>query len=192
MAKAARQRAPVAVVQLHLELEWVMPIVWRQVQVPINITLGRLNRVIQAAMGWTDTHLHEFIIGDEHYGVPHEDDDFLPYPVHPEARARLDAVLFGRRHFDYLYDFGDHWEHKLRIEKTLPPALLAHPICVGGENACPPEDVGGAPGYEEFLRIIQDPTDPEHETMVDWYGGDFDPTDFDIDQASRRLKRIKL
>jgi hypothetical protein len=111
---------------------------------------------------------------------------------YPEARFRLDAALHGRRHFDYLYDFGDHWEHKLRIEKRLPPAPLAHPVCVGGANACPPEDVGGAPGYEDFLRIIQDPSHAEHEYRLEWCGGAFDPHAFDIDQVNRLLKHIKL
>jgi hypothetical protein len=192
MARAARPSAPVPIVQLHLELEWVTPLIWREVQVPANVTLGRLHRVIQTAMGWSDSHLHEFIVGDDHFGVPHEDDDLLPYRVHPEARVRLDTALLGRRHFDYLYDFGDHWEHKLRIEKRLPPAPLAHPVCLGGANACPPEDVGGAPGYEDFLRIIQDPSDAEHEYTLEWCGGAFDPHAFDIDQVNRLLKHIKL
>jgi hypothetical protein len=192
MARVTRQRAPVTIVQLHMELEWVTPIVWRTVQVPANITLGRLHRVIQATMGWTDSHLHEFIVGDDHFGVPHDDDDFLPYLLHAETRIKLDAALGGRRHFDYLYDFGDSWRHKLRIESTLPPAPLAHPVCVGGANACPPEDVGGAPGYEDFLRVTQDPSDPEHEYTLEWCGGAFDPHAFDIDQANRLLKRIKL
>jgi len=192
MARAARSSTPSPIVLLHMELEWVMPVVWRQVQVPADITLERLHRVIQAAMGWTDSHLHEFIVGDEHFGVPDEDDDFLPYPVHSETRVKLDAVLSGRRHFDYLYDFGDSWEHKLRLDKTLPSAPLAHPICVGGANACPPEDVGGAPGYEDFLRVIQDPSDSEHEYTLEWCGGTFDPHAFDINLANRLLKRIKL
>gem|GEM_PF-4032568 len=79
----------------------------RSLQVPITITLGRLYRVIQAAMGWTDNPLREFIIGDERLGIPYSDDDFLPYPLCPETCVKLDVALMGRRHFDDLHDFGD-------------------------------------------------------------------------------------
>ena len=192
MARTRRTSTEVPIVQLYMELEWIAPIVWRRIQVPHSITLGRLHRVIQATMGWTDSHLHEFIIGGAHFGVPDPENDYLPYPVHPEGRVKLDTALMGRRHFDYLYDFGDNWEHKLRIENTLISVPLAHPVCVDGANACPPEDVGGSPGYEDFLRIIQDPHDPEHEAMLTWCGRTFDPTAFDIDQVNWRLKRIKL
>lgn len=192
MARARHASTEAPIVQLYMELEWIEPIVWRRVQLPRSITLGRLHRVIQAAMGWTDRHLHEFIIGSAHFGVPDPENDYLPYTVHAEGRIKLDTALMGRRHFDYLYDFGDNWEHKLRVEKTLPATPLSHPICVGGENACPPEDVGGSPGYEHFLRIVQDPRDPEHEAMLTWCGGTFEPTAFDIDQVNWRLKRIKL
>lgn len=190
MRRMARPAQPVAIVQAHMELEWLAPIIWRRVQVPANITLGRLHRVIQAAMGWTDSHLHEFIVGDVHVGIP--DDDVLPYPIQPEVRVKPDTALLGRRHFDYLYDFGDNWEHTLRIEKTLPAAPLAHPICIAGENACPPEDVGCAPGYEDFLRIIQKSNDPEHEDMLEWWGGPLDPAAFNINLVNPHLKRVKL
>lgn len=192
MAQRAKQPATKPIVELHIELEYIEPIIWRRVHIPTSITLAKLHHVIQDAMGWTDSHLHEFVIDEQHYGVPDEEDDLLPYQVHSEKRAKLDDALMGRRHFDYLYDFGDHWEHKLRIERRLPDAVLGHPVCVSGANACPPEDVGSWPGYEDFLQIIRDPTSPEYESTLEWCGGSFDPAGFDIDQVNRLLQHIKL
>jgi Plasmid pRiA4b ORF-3-like protein len=148
--------------------------------------------VIQAVMGWTDSHLHEFRIAGQHYGFPDVNDELMPYRVISETWVRLDAALQEIKTFGYLYDFGDSWEHRLHVEKTLPPTPLRHPVCLGGECACPPDDVGGLPGYANFVRIILDPTDPEHEEMLQWCGGAFDPAFFDIDLANRLLERIKL
>ncbi len=187
-----RRKSPTPVLQLRIELDDIEPVVWRRVLVPADITLGRLHRVIQAAMGWTDSHLHEFVIDGQHYGVPDPDDSMLPYRVIAETRTRLLSALNARRRFDYLYDFGDSWEHLIRIEKTLAPMPMSHPMCVDGAQACPPEDVGGYPGYADFVRIMSDPTDPEHQEMLDWYGGPFDPNAFDLEQANRLLELIRL
>jgi len=188
----ASSPAAAANLQLRMELKWIEPVIWRRLVIPANITLGRLHRVIQAVMGWTDSHLHEFMIAGEHYGFADADEELLPYRVIPETRVRLDAALQRNKTFDYLYDFGDSWEHQLRVENTLPGAPLRHPICIGGECASPPEDVGGPPGYADFLRIILDAKDPEHEETLQWCGGAFDPTFFDIDLVNRLLKRFKL
>lgn len=192
MARTRRKSPPAPVLQLRIELDDIEPLIWRRVLVPANITLGRLHRVIQAAMGWTDSHLHEFVIDGLHYGVSDPDDDMLPYQVIAETRARLLSALNGRRRFDYLYDFGDSWEHLVRVEKTLPPMPMSQPMCVGGERACPPEDVGGCSGYTDFVRIMGAPSDSEHEELLEWYGGLFDPDAFDVAQADRMLSRIKL
>ena len=193
MARTRRKSpTPAPVLQLRIELDDIEPLIWRRVLVPANVTLGRLHRVIQAAMGWTDSHLHEFVIDGQHYGNPDLDDDMLPYQVIAETRARLLSALNGRRRFDYLYDFGDSWEHLIRVEKTLAPVPMKHPMCVAGAQACPPEDVGGYPGYAEFMLIMGDPAHPEHGEMLDWYGGAFDPSAFDVDQANRMLAHIRL
>ena len=192
MATTRRKAQPAPVLQLRIELEDIEPVIWRRILVPANITLGRLHRVIQAAMGWTDSHLHEFVINGLHYGVHDPDDDLLPYQVISETRTQLLNALSGRRRFDYLYDFGDSWQHLIRIEKTLAPTPMSHPMCIDGERACPPEDVGGYPGYADFVRIMSDASHPEHEEMLDWYGGPFDPEAFDVGQADRMLRKVKL
>jgi hypothetical protein len=131
MARTRRKSpTPAPVLQLRIELDDIEPLVWRRVPLPANITLRRLHRVIQAAMGWTNSHLHEFVIDGQHYGVPVLDDDMLTYRVIAETRTRLLNALNGRRRFDYLYDFGDSWEHLIRVEKTLASIPMKHPSAV--------------------------------------------------------------
>ena len=183
---------PQTLLQLRIELCDTDPVVWRCVLVPDTITLVKLHAVIQAAMGWWDYHLHEFDIGGLRYGIPDPEWDLGPELIN-EARKKLLTVLGNRRKFDYLYDFGDSWLHRITLEERLPmrqPQCYA--LCVAGENARPPEDVGGIPGYYEFLEVIADPSHEEHQSMLGWCGGSFDPRRFDIDAVNESLKRIKL
>ncbi|WP_248805513.1 plasmid pRiA4b ORF-3 family protein [Pseudomonas sp. MWU13-2100] len=176
---------------LHIELKWIEPAIWRRVAVPENITLGRLHRVFQAVMGWEDCHMHEFEIAGEKYGIP--DSEGWGPPVNPEARKTLIKALNGKKTFSYLYDFGDSWEHTIKVEKNLPAAACPQvPYCVDGANACPPEDVGSVPGYDEFVEAMEDPKHPEHESVLEWYGELFNPAAFDLGLANRWLKQIKV
>jgi hypothetical protein len=176
------------VLVLHIEFKWIKPSIWRRVAVPENITLSKLHQVIQAVFGWSDTHLHEFEIDGESYGVP--DPDWGP-PVISEQRKKLINVLYGKKTFRYVYDFGDNWELRIKVEKTLPAIIFPQvPCCIDGANRRPPEDIGGVPGYEEFLAALADPNHPEHEEMSEWYGDDgFDPTAFDCDWVNQWLKK---
>lgn len=173
---------------LHIEFKWIKPSVWRRVAVPENITLSKLHQVIQAVFGWSDSHLHEFEIDGESYGVP--DPDWGP-PVISEQRKKLISVLYGKKTFRYVYDFGDNWELRIKVEKTLPAIIFPQvPCCIDGANRRPPEDVGGVPGYEDFLAALADPNHPGHETMSEWYGDDeFDPTAFDCEWTNEWLKK---
>lgn len=189
-ATAAPLAAP-RILLLRIELEWIAPVIYRRVLVPETLTLGRLHRTIQAVMGWQDYHLHEFEIGGQRYGVPDPDWDD-PGSVLPEARVRLARCLGRHKRFAYTYDFGNGWEHRLVVEKTLPSDRLPHPVCIDGENACPPEDVGGPPGYADFLEAVADPEHPEHEQYLTGFGGQFDPATLDLFAANQRLSRIKL
>lgn len=188
----SRRLNPQSLLQLRIELLHIEPAIWRVVLVPDSITLVQLHAVIQDAMGWWNSHLHEFDIGGLRYGMIDPDWDDDPELIN-EARKKLLNVLGNRRTFRYLYDFGDSWLHRITLEKQLPlikPQRYA--VCMAGENACPPEDVGGAPGYFEFVEVISDPSHEEHESMLTWCGGQFDPRFFDIDATNERLKRIKL
>lgn len=176
---------------LHIELQWSEPAIWRRVVVPATITLGKLHGVIQIAMGWHDEHLHEFVIAGEHYGIP--DTDGWGPPVASETRKTLIKALNGKKTFRYLYDFGDSWDHQIKVVKTVPalPGLQV-PYCVEGANACPPENTGGWPGYVEFLKVMADPNHPEHEDILEWHGEPFDPTFFDKERVNQWLMAAKI
>ena len=178
--------------QLRVELKRVEPLVWRRIVVPENISLPKLHVALQWAMGWTNSHLHEYEIARQRYGIidPDWPDD---EPLIDERRVRLKPLLeSGLRRFNYLYDFGDHWEHVVTVEDLVMPKPGLPPVrCTAGENACPPEDVGSASGYAAFLEIVKDPTHEEHASMIEWAGGSFDPTAFSIDDVNERLADIK-
>jgi hypothetical protein len=177
-------------VQLRIELRWVRPRVWRRVLVPASMQLARLHRVIQAAMGWSDSHLHEFVIDQQRYGQADPQWD-APGDVIAERKATV-ASLQAATSALYTYDFGDGWEHEIKVEAALAKYLdLKAPVCVEGKNACPPEDCGGPPGYEELLRIMADPGDPEHDAMIEWAGRVWDATEFDLDAVNRELSRLR-
>jgi len=178
--------------QLRIELLEVEPAVWRQILVPASIKLHQLHVVLLWTMGWAGGHLHEFVIGHDHYGIPDPDFD-TPPPIQREERFTLAAALGARKAFTYLYDYGDGWEHRITVAKILPPdPAMKSPRCLDGANACPPEDVGGPPGYLEFLEAIHDPAHDEHDAMLQWCGGSFEPTTFRRDDINDRLHQIKL
>jgi Plasmid pRiA4b ORF-3-like protein len=108
-----------------------------------------------------------------------------------ELDVRLDSVLRKDAHFSYVYDFGDWWEHLVTVEEVvMPEAGTRYPYCVGGFGACPPEDVGGAAGFQQFMAAISDPSDPEHEQMLEWYGREYDPLEFNAERASALMRRM--
>jgi hypothetical protein len=179
-----------AIARLKVTLEDVEPAVMRRLDVPLRIRLDRLHLVLQAALGWTNSHLYEFTAGGTGWGVP--DPDFGDGPL-PAAKATLHAVIeeTGARTIHYVYDYGDNWNHVIRIERIGEPDPQAlYPQLVAATGRCPPEDVGGAPGYAEFLAAIADPTHEEHQQMLTWCGGAFDPETPDVDRIAGELDRL--
>ncbi len=178
------------VYQLKISLRGARPPIWRRVQVLENTTLGKLHRIIQDAMGWFNCHLHAFEINGEEYGQPDPDFDF---DVRSERSVKLNQVVTGEKYkFRYVYDFGDSWEHEILVEKILPKdPKMRYPICIKGKRACPPEDCGGVWGYADFMTAIQDSEHPEHEDLLEWVGGEFDPEAFDLDEVNQMLKAIR-
>jgi hypothetical protein len=116
-----------------------------------------------------------------------------PRTTKDERQYNLSEVTpGGDSQLRYDYDFGDNWVHVLVVEKTLPPQKGArYPVCLAGARACPPEDVGGIPGYEDFLEAIKDPNHPEREEYLEWIGGDFDPEAFDLDEVNQKLRSVR-
>lgn len=143
-------------------------------------------------MGWSNCHLHQFTIAGIEYTQP--DLDFDEGDIEDETDVRLDKVVRrAKAHFKYVYDFGDCWEHDIVVEGIMPPAPGSqYPACIAGARACPPEDCGGMWGYGEFLEAITDPDHEEHEQMLEWIDGSFDPEAFDLDSVNGDLKNFKL
>jgi len=178
--------------QLRIELLHIEPRVWRRVIVPETVTLAKLHHVLQAVMGWTDSHLHAYVIARKRYGTPDPDWPSTE-PVLDERRVQLKPFIEARvQRFTYLYDFSDHWEHEITVEDLLAPKSSGRRIvCTAGENACPPEDGGGEPGYANFLQAIADPRHQQHEELQGWIGYPFKPHAFDLNAVNQRLARIK-
>lgn len=189
--------------QIRVTLAKIEPAIWRRLIIPRSFNLGQLHRVIQAAFGWWDYHLHEFRIG----GLTYRDAEVCEPEFESDARSFDESAMrlldFDRSEglrFLYVYDFGDNWEHIIEFERLLaldPPPRGAS--CIDGARARPPEDVGGVPGYADFLDIIADPDHPEHRDTKRWAGGHFDPewfdremTDKDVRNALRANRRLRL
>ncbi|MCT7994839.1 plasmid pRiA4b ORF-3 family protein [Laspinema olomoucense] len=186
------RKKPQSIYQLKITLSDIKPPIWRRLQVSSDYTLADLHEVIQVAMGWGNCHLHSFNIDGEEYGMPMDDDfGFSDMEIKNETRVKLSKIIPGEKFkFSYLYDFGDSWEHQILVEKVLPPDPDAtYPICIKAKRACPPDDCGGPWGYPDFLEAVQDKNHPDHEEMLDWAGGSFDPEEVNLDQINAQFKQ---
>lgn len=170
------------------------PLIWRRIQVKDGI-LDKLHEHIQTAMGWTNSHLHHFWIDSQLYGDNPMllRDNFEEMAYKDSTSTKLSDILpkSGKRFsFEYEYDFGDGWRHEILYEGCLWAERGGrYPLCVEGERACPPEDVGGVWGYQEFLEAMADPDHEQHEDFSEWIGGRFDPEAFDTAKATKRMRR---
>jgi hypothetical protein len=186
-----KSATPQEIYQLKVTLLGTAPPIWRRLLVPAELTLAQLHDVLQAAMGWENSHMHEFLIGQRRYGTPDPDDRLMGMePVANERSVRLSTVL-GRTGAKarYTYDFGDSWEHTIVLEKQLAPdPNLVYPTCTDGRRACPPEDCGGVGGFYALLDAIRDPHHKQHEEMREWVGEVYDPEAFSIDDVNRMLE----
>ncbi len=178
-----------SVFRLRIQLNDVDPMIWRRMLVPGAIRMGKFADILLAVMGWSNSHLHAFTVGDTRYGM--NDDEFPEGEIDEKTVTVLQALRAERR-FTFEYDFGDSWEHEVVIEELRWSALgLKFAVCLDGANACPPDDVGGTWGYAEFLSAIADPTHEEHENYLEWAGGPFDPTDFDLAEVNALLQKVR-
>jgi Plasmid pRiA4b ORF-3-like protein len=184
----ARKPPGQTVIQLRIVLRDVHPVVWRRLLVPGGIRLARLHDVFQAAMGWTDSHLHNFQVGDAMFGT--RLDDYPPEELDEKSVTVIGAIKDHKR-FVYEYDFGDSWEHDVVVEGVTTTTLgLKFAVCVDGQNACPPEDCGGSGGYELMLEALADPDHEDHDQFAMWVGGPFDPAAFELAEANIALQRV--
>ena len=187
------QTPPAPRYHLKVSLEGIQPAIWRRLQVPGNASLGWLHAVLQVAMGWTNSHMHQFIVGERLYSDPRvEPDDDLGV-LDENATAVMEIAPRVKSAFQYEYDFGDSWEHRIVVEKILDPDPAASTVaqCLDGARACPPDDCGGAFGYADLLEIIMDPKHEEYEDRMDWLGGKFEPEAFDREKINTYLRKLK-
>jgi len=187
----AHRIASATIHTLRVELRGIEPLIWRLLHVSTSISLPRLHNALQAVIGWTNSHLHSFRIDDREYSNAEDPGDLN---MLAERGRNLGALLGDAiREFEYRYDFGDGWEHRIIVESISSPVPdWPYPLCVAGERACPPEDVGGVRGYENFLKVVADQKDDEHDSTLVWVGGAFDPEGFDINCVNRELRRRRL
>lgn len=193
-AKKTRARArpttgPAAqTIQLKVTLLGVEPPIWRRFQVPDRFDLLRLHEVLQEVMGWSDSHLHQFIVDDEVFGIPEPDNSAQVRDSRKVTVGEIAAA--GARRFAYEYDFGDGWEHEIEIEKIIPGSLDSRPVCVEGEQACPPENCGGPEAFGALLKAIRNPRSKRRREFLEWLGGEFDPEAFNLAAVNQRLRLL--
>lgn len=188
----ARKRKPTGLLyQLRVKLRGVKPAIWRRIQV-MDCTLDKIHEYLQTSMGWTNSHLHRFDVNGDSYADPElMEEDFHNMNCRDSTITLLSAILpedHRRYRFQYRYDFGDSWDHEILFEGC--PKIekgRKYPLCVEGERACPPEDVGGTSGYAEFLETIADRDDTERPEMLEWADGWFDPDEFDPATATKSM-----
>ena len=201
--------------QIKIELIDSEPQIWRRIIVPAEITFKRLHDTIQFAMGWWDYHLYEFEFPEEKLRITCDDEKFdewkyysakyktvkptkkedpggiigrmLKMKLKKSQSTKIDKYLAKYATFEYVYDFGDHWQHQIQIERVIDDYLFGYPQVLEGEGACPPEDVGGIGGYEEFLEAWNNPRHPEHDSVREWGEGmNYQP--FDIVNTNELMK----
>ena len=178
------------IIEIKVTLSDIEPEVTRVLQVPADIKLDRLHLTLQAAFGWENAHLYMFEAGHRTWGVP--DPDFGGNDL-PANKTTLRQVIedTGQKTINYLYDFGDNWEHRIKTGKHFEPEPgELYPRLTGVNGNCPPEDIGGFPGYYEFLDAMADPKHPEHENLKEWFGGIFDPNQPDTDMLAFEVSRL--
>ena len=173
------------ILQIKVSLLESYPLIWRRVLIPSDFNLSQLHEVLQIVMGWQNKHLYRFDINGQEYGE-HEAEFEDEIEIKSAPQFTLSDVAGKSERFVYSYDFGDDWQHEVVIEKSFKyDENYNYPICIGGENACPPEDCGGVPGYVEFLKHLLDEDDGDHLDTKAWIGGFFDPKTFDPNRINQ-------
>ena len=184
--------------QVKVTLLNVDPPVWRRLLVRCDTTLAELHAVLQTAMGWQNSHLHQFRIGNVSFSYPYEPDHLIELTAIDSTVVHLYNIIPSNFPFrddehpfmEYEYDFGDGWLHQLDFEAVLTPEPgQKTPLCVDGARACPPEDCGGPYGYRDFLDALNNPEHPEHDSYTEWIGGRFNAEAFDVKQTNGRIRQ---
>jgi len=178
--------------QIQITLKGFRPKIWRRLLIPSDLLLSDFHKVIQTSMGWTNSHLHQFIKNRTFYTVKMQDDDFWDEMDNVDYKNMKVSDLLKKEKdkIVYEYDFGDGWEHDIILEKILPSDSNAkYPTCLNGKMNCPPEDCGGVWGYSDMLEILKNPDHEEYENYIEWLGEKFDPEYFNKDEVNELLRQ---
>jgi hypothetical protein len=177
--------------QIQIALKDFKPKIWRRILIPSDVLLSDFHMIIQISMGWTNSHLHQFIKNRTYYSMRMVEDDLWEDmgSVDYEKMKISDLLKKEEEKIVYEYDFGDSWEHDIILEKILPiDTDLKYPICLTGKMNCPPEDCGGVWGYAGMLKVLKDPNHEEYESYMEWLDEDFDPEYFNKNEVNEMLR----
>ncbi len=183
-------------IQMKIELAEISPTIWRRFIVDSSITLDDLHDVVQTVMGWDNAHLYSFEIMHQTYLSPDADDedsDFGDAEQGDTTKVKLSQLpLKKKSKLHYTYDFGDSWEHVITVEDIVPATENSMaPICLEGQRACPPEDCGSVPGYEDIVDALKNPKSKEAQETLEWLG-EYDPDEFDVKEINSALRPKKI
>jgi Plasmid pRiA4b ORF-3-like protein len=174
-----------SIYQLRIELRGIRPPIWRRLKVRNSTNLADLHIFLQIAMGWEDCHMHQFFCDGVAYGMSDEMQYEMDFRISQLLKKEGDSLL-------YEYDFGDGWQHELKLERISPfETDQVLPLCVGGKRGGPPEDIGGIPGYEMCLNALANRDDPANEELLEFVVEDFDPDYFDANDVNEDLRQYE-
>jgi hypothetical protein len=177
--------------ELHIELRGIRPRIWRSVHVPLSYSLDELHEVVQIVFGWQNSHLHDFEVNGIRFGMVDVEDEIFAVD---ECGAPLGAIATLGSTFLYRYDFGDGWEHDIKVTGVVEydrSAKASSPLhCTGGARACPPEDCGGSHGYARMLEILADRNHEEYSDLKRWVGRGYDPEKFNLAAVNKKLAAL--
>jgi hypothetical protein len=178
------------VYEFTITLMETAPVVWRKILAHNFIELNELHILIQMSMGWENSHLFSFEINGKSYSDA-ESAAELDNIIDAEG-VELREVLGDTKKFTYTYDFGDDWLHQIEITNVLEDdSRMNYPVCIGGENACPPEDCGGTHGFERLKSILTGKDGREKDEMLTWVGGFYNPHTFDPNFVNKNFLWIE-
>ncbi|MGM0568998.1 MAG: plasmid pRiA4b ORF-3 family protein [Elusimicrobiota bacterium] len=176
--------------RFKIVLNGILPQIWREIEVESDITFYQFHLTVQEAMGWGNSHLHEFSLDGLRIGDTSEEACEYGEPPRWEEREKELSEYFSEYNtrIEYVYDFGDNWEHTIMLEAIEDKKKnIKYPRCIDGARACPPEDCGSSPGYYNLLEILSDPENEEYGEMREW-AGDYDPEYFDKKEATEAMR----
>lgn len=199
------------VFSIKITLNSSSPSIWRRILVPSDYSFFDLHCAIQNAMGWFDSHLHGFAIGQKRttrtmsikFPDPEEENSFWEDDDYKDERKEKIRDYFGKsiKQCVYTYDYGDSWDHTILFEKEInTDSKQKYPQCIAGKNACPPEDCGGLGGYDHLIEVLKNPKDKEYDDMLEWLGMEdpkefdpshFDPSEVEFDDPKERLREVE-